>query len=53
MGRAFEFRKARKMKRWAAMSKSFTRIGKDISISVKEAGPDPETNSRLRQARKI
>ena len=49
MGRAFEFRKARKMKRWSAMSKAFSRIGKDISIAVKEGGPDPETNSRLRQ----
>jgi len=48
MGRAFEFRKARKMKRWAAMSKAFTRIGKDIVIAVKEAGPDPDSNSRLR-----
>ena len=48
MGRAFEFRKARKMKRWAAMSKAFTRIGKDIVIAVKEGGPDPDTNSRLR-----
>ena len=35
MGRAFEFRKARKMKRWAAMSKAFTRIGKDIVMAVK------------------
>ena len=49
MGRAFEFRKARKMKRWAAMSKAFTRVGKDISIAVKEGGDNPETNSRLRQ----
>ncbi len=49
MGRAFEFRKARKMKRWSAMSKAFSRIGKDISIAVKEGGPDPDTNSRLRQ----
>ncbi len=48
MGRAFEFRKARKMKRWAAMSKAFTRIGKDIVMAVKEGGPDPDTNSRLR-----
>ena len=48
MGRAFEFRKARKMKRWSAMSKAFTRIGKDIVIAVKEAGPDPDTNSKLR-----
>ena len=48
MGRAFEFRKARKFKRWGAMSKAFTRIGKDIVMAVKEGGPDPESNSRLR-----
>ena len=48
MGRAFEFRKARKMKRWSAMAKTFTRIGKDIVIAVKEGGPNPETNARLR-----
>lgn len=48
MGRAFEFRKARKMKRWAAMSKAFTRIGKDIVIAVKEGGPDPDSNAKLR-----
>ena len=48
MGRAFEFRKARKMKRWSAMAKTFTRIGKDLVIAVKEGGPDPENNSRLR-----
>ncbi|MFT5884881.1 MAG: YebC/PmpR family DNA-binding regulatory protein [Arcticibacterium sp.] len=48
MGRAFEFRKARKMKRWSSMAKTFTRIGKDIVMSVKEGGPDPAANSRLR-----
>ena len=48
MGRAFEFRKARKLKRWSAMSKAFTRIGKDIVIAVKEGGPDPDSNSKLR-----
>ena len=48
MGRAFEFRKARKMKRWSAMAKTFTRIGKDIVMAVKEGGPDPTNNSRLR-----
>lgn len=48
MGRAFEFRKARKMKRWSAMSKAFTRIGKDIVMAVKEGGPEPDANSRLR-----
>ncbi len=48
MGRAFEFRKARKFKRWGQMAKTFTRIGKDIVMAVKEGGPDPEANSRLR-----
>lgn len=48
MGRAFEFRKARKMKRWSAMAKTFTRIGKDIVMAVKEGGADPDNNSRLR-----
>ena len=49
MGRAFEFRKARKMKRWSKMAKVFTRIGKDLVMAVKEGGPYPDTNSRLRQ----
>ena len=48
MGRAFEFRKDRKMKRWSKMAKQFTRVGKDIVIAVKEGGPDPDANSRLR-----
>ncbi|MGO2102471.1 MAG: YebC/PmpR family DNA-binding transcriptional regulator [Psychroflexus halocasei] len=48
MGRAFEFRKERKMKRWSAMAKTFTRLGKDIVMAVKDGGPDPETNSKLR-----
>ena len=48
MGRAFEFRKARKLKRWSTMAKTFTRIVKDITVSVKEGGPNPESNSRLR-----
>jgi len=48
MGRAFEFRKERKMKRWAKMSKQFTRLGKDIVMAVKEGGPDPDMNSKLR-----
>ena len=49
MGRAFEFRKARKMKRWSKMAKTFTRIGKDLVMAVKSGGPHPDTNSRLRQ----
>jgi YebC/PmpR family DNA-binding regulatory protein len=48
MGRAFEFRKERKMKRWSKMSKTFTRLGKDIVMAVKEGGPDPDSNSKLR-----
>ena len=48
MGRAFEFRKARKLKRWSSMAKTFTKIGKDISLAVKDGGPNPESNSRLR-----
>jgi len=48
MGRAFEFRKARKMKRWSKMAKTFTKIGRDIVIAVKEGGPDPESNAKLR-----
>lgn len=50
MGRAFEFRKERKMKRWANMAKVFTKIGREISIAVKEGGVDPHYNSRLRIA---
>jgi YebC/PmpR family DNA-binding regulatory protein len=48
MGRAFEYRKERKMRRWGAMAKAFTRIGKDIAIAVKAGGGDPDTNARLR-----
>jgi YebC/PmpR family DNA-binding regulatory protein len=50
MGRAFEYRKERKMKRWAGMAKTFTRIGREIAIAVKDGGPDPNYNSRLRLA---
>jgi hypothetical protein len=50
MGRAFEFRKARKMKRWGKMAVTFTRIGKEIAMAVKQGGPDPENNPRLRVA---
>jgi len=48
MGRAFEFRKARKMKRWGNMAKVFTRLGKDIEMAVKSGTADPDTNPRLR-----
>jgi YebC/PmpR family DNA-binding regulatory protein len=48
MGRAFEFRKGRKLKRWGAMAKSFTKIGKQIAMAVKSGGPDPNNNPTLR-----
>jgi len=48
MGRAFEFRKERKMKRWGNMSRVFTRLGKEITMAVKGSGPDPDNNPRLR-----
>ena len=48
MGRAFEFRKARKFKRWGNMSRTFTRLGKEITIAAKAGGPDPSGNARLR-----
>lgn len=48
MGRAFEFRKARKFKRWGNMSRTFTKFGKEITMTVKAGGPDPSGNSRLR-----
>ena len=48
MGRAFEFRKARKFKRWGNMARVFTKLGKEITIAVKAGGPDPDNNPRLR-----
>lgn len=48
MGRAFEYRKARKLKRWGNMAKTFTKIGREIAIAVKSGGPDPAANPRLR-----
>lgn len=48
MGRAFEFRKERKMKRWGHMARVFTKLGKEITIAVKSGGPDVTGNPRLR-----
>ena len=48
MGRAFEYRKATKLKRWGHMAKTFTRLGKQIAIAVKASGPEPENNPSLR-----
>ncbi len=48
MGRAFEYRKARKLKRWGNMAKTFTKIGREIAMVVKTGGADPHSNSRLR-----
>ncbi|MEY4903752.1 MAG: hypothetical protein RLZZ292_1567 [Bacteroidota bacterium] len=50
MGRAFEYRKASKMKRWANMARVFTKIGREIAIAIKEGVADPEYNPRLRMA---
>lgn len=50
MGRAFEFRRARKEKRWGKMSKTFTKIGRQIAMAVRSGGADPATNARLRVA---
>ena len=48
MGRAFEFRKERKLKRWGHMARTFTKLGKEITIAVKMGGPDVTGNPRLR-----
>ena len=48
MGRAFEFRKARKFKRWGNMARVFTKLGKEITICARESGTDPDNNPRLR-----
>jgi YebC/PmpR family DNA-binding regulatory protein len=48
MGRAFEYRKATKMKRWGNMARVFTKLGKQITIAAREGGPDADTNPRLR-----
>ncbi len=48
MGRAFEYRKATKLKRWGNMARVFTKLGKQITIAARESGPDPDTNPRLR-----
>ncbi|MDO9152785.1 MAG: YebC/PmpR family DNA-binding transcriptional regulator [Paludibacter sp.] len=48
MGRAFEYRKATKMKRWGNMARVFTKLGKQITIAVRDGGPEADTNPRLR-----
>ncbi len=48
MGRAFEYRKAKKFKRWGNMARVFTKLGKEITIATKAGGPDPDANPRLR-----
>ena len=50
MGRAFEYRRAAKEKRWATMSRVFPKVSRAITMAAKEGGPDPETNSKLRLA---
>ena len=48
MGRAFEYRKATKLKRWGHMARTFTKFGKQIAVAVKAGGPEPENNPTLR-----
>ena len=48
MGRAFEYRKAAKLKRWGHMARTFTKLGKQIAVAVKSGGPEPENNPALR-----
>jgi len=50
MGRAFEYRKASKEKRWGKMSTLFPKLGKAITVAAKEGGGDPEMNAKLRTA---
>ena len=50
MGRAFEYRKAAKMKRWGMMSRVFPKLAKAITMAAREGGPDPDMNSSLRMA---
>lgn len=50
MGRAFEYRRAAKEKRWATMSRIFPKISRMITIAAKESGPDPDMNPKLRLA---
>ncbi len=50
MGRAFEYRRAAKEKRWDKMSKIFPKLAKAITIAAKEGGPEPDMNSKLRTA---
>ena len=48
MGRAFEYRKATKLKRWGHMARTFTKLGKQIAVAVQAGGPEPENNPTLR-----
>ncbi|MFT6783697.1 MAG: YebC/PmpR family DNA-binding regulatory protein [Saprospiraceae bacterium] len=50
MGRAFEYRKAAKMKRWGNMSRIFPKLAKAVQMAAKEGGPDPDMNAALRVA---
>ena len=50
MGRAFEYRRAAKEKRWGMMSRIFPKLGKKITIAAKEGGQDPDMNAALRTA---
>ena len=49
MGRAFEFRKARKFKRWGNMARVFTKLGKEITICAKQGVPFLKTSPIIRR----
>lgn len=50
MGRAFEYRRAAKEKRWAKMSRIFPKLSRQITMAAKDGGPEPEMNPKLRLA---
>jgi YebC/PmpR family DNA-binding regulatory protein len=50
MGRAFEFRRARKERRWGKMARAFTKLSKEITMAVKKGGAEPSSNTHLRIA---
>ncbi|CAA6813946.1 MAG: FIG000859: hypothetical protein YebC [uncultured Campylobacterales bacterium] len=50
MGRAFEYRKAAKEKRWGKMSLIFPKLSKSITVAAKSGGSDPDMNPKLRTA---
>ena len=50
MGRAFEYRRAAKEKRWAKMSRIFPKLARAVTVAAKAGGTDPDMNPALRTA---